>query len=68
VGRQLGEVVELAPVQDALAVGLGVRQHARAGPGGEQYDVGLERADLAVDAVDAIDASSRISSLSHLSK
>ena len=38
------EVVELAPVQDALAVGLRAGQHPRAGAGGDQHDVGLEHA------------------------
>ena len=45
---QFGEVVELAPVQDALAVGHRVGQHARAGAGGDQHHVGLQHADLAV--------------------
>ncbi len=45
---KLGEVVELAPVEDALAVGHRRRQHPRARAGGDEHDVGLEHADLAV--------------------
>ncbi len=52
VSRQFRQVVELAPVQDPLAVGLGIRQHSRAGPGGDQHDVGLERADPAAGGGD----------------
>ncbi len=49
---QLGEVVELAPVQDALTVGFGTGQHSRPGAGGDQDDVGLQHADLAVECGD----------------
>ena len=45
---QLLQVIELAPVQDSLAVGLGVGQHPRAGAGGDQHDVGPQLADGAV--------------------
>ena len=45
---QLGEVVELAPGEDALAVGLGVVEHARGGAGGDQHDVGGEHLAAAV--------------------
>jgi hypothetical protein len=38
--RQLLELVELTPVEDALAVGDRAGQHARGGTGGDQDDVG----------------------------
>ncbi len=50
--RKFGQVVELAPVQDPFAVWPGVRQHSRAGPRGDQHDVGLERADPAAGGGD----------------
>ena len=34
---QLGQVVDLAPVEDALAVGHGGGQHPRGGAGGDQH-------------------------------
>ena len=39
---QLGEVVELTPGEDALAVGLGVVEDAGGGAGGDEDDVGRE--------------------------
>ena len=45
---QLGEVVELAPGEDALAVGLGVVEDAGGGAGGDEDDVGGERFAAAV--------------------
>src|SRR6185437_16684597 len=39
---QLGEVVQLAPGEDALAVGLGVVEDAGGGAGGDEDDVGGE--------------------------
>ena len=44
----LGEVVDLLPGEDALAVRLGGRQGARCGAGGQEYGVGLEGLRLAV--------------------
>jgi len=38
--RYAGQVVQLPPVEDALAVRLGPGQHARGGAGGHQDDVG----------------------------
>ena len=49
----LVEVVDLAPVEDPLAVGLGAGQHARVGAGRDQDDVALQLlADLAVGVRD----------------
>ena len=42
VFRQLREVVQLGPREDALAVWLGAGEHARRGPEREQDGVGLE--------------------------
>ena len=46
----LREVVDVAPVEDPLAVGLGARQHARVGAGGDEDDVGLQRLGAAPSA------------------
>ena len=45
---QLGEVVQLTPVEDPLPVRLGTAQHARAGTGGHEHHVGVENLLLAV--------------------
>ena len=49
----LVEVVDVAPVEHPLAVGLGAGQHARVGAGGDQDDVALE---LLGDGAVAVDA------------
>ena len=38
--RQLGQVVELPPVEDPLAVRLGAGHDARVGAGGDEHHVG----------------------------
>jgi hypothetical protein len=45
---QFGEVIELAPIEDSLAVGHRVRQDPRPGSRRDQHDVRLQSADLAV--------------------
>ena len=45
---QLVEVVELAPVEDAFAVGLRAAQYTRAGASGDEYDIGLDLADRSI--------------------
>ena len=45
---QFGEVIELAPVEDSLAVRLGAGQHPGTRAGRDQHHVGLEHTDLAV--------------------
>ena len=45
---QFSEVVELAPVEDSLAVRLGAGQHPGPRAGSDEHHVGLEHTDLAV--------------------
>ena len=48
VRGQLGEVVQLTPVEDPLAVGLRTGENAGAGAGGHEHHVGVEDLLLAV--------------------
>ena len=49
-------VVDVAPGQDAFAVGHGGGQHPRGAAGGEQHDVGLEGLGHRAVRVDDLDA------------
>jgi hypothetical protein len=59
VPGQLGQVVELPPVQDALAVGFGAGEHAGQRAGGDQDRVGLDLLLSGQDPAGAVQAAVR---------
>src|SRR5207253_5886737 len=56
VPGQLGQVVQLAPGEDALAVGFGAGEHAGQGAGGDQDRVGFYLLVACLDRARAVQA------------